>query len=248
MNKMKLIKTILLVILILTLLCVAVFAATGMYRNIRVLVSDISISLNGKPVQVHGEDIFQYNDVLYVPIDIITEISDLSVEIDSAGNANVYNKTPIRTGEGTSDNPYEVNQPGYVTIESAFDGPPVKFEVVIIESIRGKYANFLMCTENMYNIMPEDGYEWLLLHVSAEHVNGPVVSIGESFFDYCYIDGTKVEKISYSIGKNLAPFYGEGSIDGWIPVMVKIDHKILLSQSCYDYITHEFNYVWFSIQ
>jgi len=261
---MKSIKIIIAVFILLVTSYLFTFATTtpGTYKDINVFVPDIVISLNGQPVELkdsYGNPAkpFQFGGTTYLPVKCMSQLIGKDISLDpTTGNIDLHDKVMQPTGYGANNSPYLINQSGYVFYGSSFSKEPFKLKITVSESLRGQTANAAIVYENMFNDQAESGYEWMLIHVRADIIDGPKDMKAEinptAIFSYYYYDGSEIDREGASLGDLYEDFRGNvfvnGYVDGWIPIMVKIDKEILLCNGYYSSAQSDYTYTWFKTQ
>jgi fibronectin type 3 domain-containing protein len=171
------------------------------------------------------------------------------------------NTKAVFAAAGDRTAPYRAwNNHRFTFQEYSWDTPK-EVEVQLRAMFTGEEANYLVQSENMFNDVPADDEQWIVMGFNLKYVSGPeeplyacdVIWSGGSFFT---TTGQKISPISTAIFSNELEGYGEYDVELYPGGESEVYYGILVKKSAglplvriatgYDETAYQTIYTWFS--
>lgn len=189
------------------------------YSGIRLLEGDI--------VDVWGESygLYTYTAVMgnEITIPILSYLDIKLVEEDKQEPSSF-----IVSEKGTLSNPAGVQEPVICSCSNK------KYEVSVIDVKRGNQANSIIAEANMYNEKPPTGYEYALVKVRLNYLEGNG-SLDTGSYDFkAFCEGVECEASYVVLPENYKEFSSGilmpgGKKEGWLALTVPTNKEVLVS-------------------
>lgn len=159
----------------------------------------------------------------------IEEVQDASSATEKATSTPTTTPTPVASPEkGSYKNPVEIGD--VITLSSYGD----TFKVSVIDVVRGQKANSAIAAANMFNEEPISDYEYCIVKVQLEYVEGDSSTMTSSYDFKAYSDNVELET-SFVVMPNDYPELTTGNImpggikTGWLTYLAPQNKEVIIS-------------------
>jgi|GEM_PF-5225197 len=196
--------------------------------------TDIQLTVGSKKALVNGRSVTidvpanTINGRTLVPLRFISEAMDCVVDWDASNHRVIITDPTINS----RSNPASMNQYVHIKANDWWNGE-IDIELGLMETIRGSQATTIVQNANMFNDLPDPGYEYILakFKIRVNKVGQRAYSTSTVYFDALSENGVLYDDLVFVSGLNPdfdSELYPGATHEGWVPFLVKTGEQPLL--------------------